>query len=201
MMRKPMLAAGAAIFLVAPTWAQNLPVYERTGTIEITLGSERMTHYTTSNTVPGQSGREVHTASWIVLEPRLLGGVNISPDDVFIIVRSRDSIEPETGQASLMLEFSLHHDTFELKTKPAPNIRFYPAGGGSDEYYALTDGSVVIESASSIDNGGLAIAGSVQGVVTLQTGESLIHNDDSVLEFSAQFSLENVASREIRKAL
>lgn len=183
----------SAILLATPALAQGLPVYEETGVIEITFGEKRMTHYTTWNTVPGDPDRQVHTASWLILEPRLMGGVNITPDDVFVVIATRDSIEPNTGQASMRVEISLDPQTLQLKTKPAPTIRFHPEDG--EGFYAMTDGTFEIESVTRIDADNFAITASAHGVMTGQTSETIAHNPEDAVEFSARFDLQRVSNR------
>lgn len=183
----------ATILPATPGLAQGIPVYEETGTIEITLGGERMIHYTTRNTVPDDPTRKVDTASWLILEPRLMGGVNISPDDVFVVITSRDSIEPNPRQASMRVEISLDPETLDLKTRPAPSVRFYSED--DDRFYAMTDGTFTVESVTRIDSDSFTIIASASGVMTGQTSETIAHNPDDALEFSAKFDLQSVVNR------
>ena len=187
------LALAFATCLTAPGWSQDFPVYVETGSVAITFGSEDMIHYTTGNSVPGQPGWEVHTASWIVLEPRLLGGMNITPDDVFVSITTRGSIEPDPGQATLRVEASLDPETLDLKTKPAPSIRFQPEDGNG--FYAMTDGVFEIESVTRNDADSFALIANVRGVMTGQTSETVVHNPDDAVEFSARFDLRRVVNR------
>lgn len=187
------LVAAGLLFATA-LQAQDRPVYEQTGTVEITFGERQMQHFTTANTVPGEPGRQVHTASWITLEPRLLGGVNISPDDIFVLITSRDTVEPVSEQDSLRVEFSLDPATLGLKTKPAASVRFYPAKGEAD-FYALTDGTFTIENVTRTDEDTFSILASAQGTMTAQTSETIVHNSDDAQEFSARFKLEQVVNR------
>lgn len=193
-MRKCAIALVLAASVTAPGFSQEFPLYEETGTIAITIGDEQMLHYTTWNTVPGEPGREVHTASWIVLEPRLLGGVNISPDNVFVAITSRETIAPEAWQTTLKVEFSLDPETLEMRTKPAPTISFHPAG--SDTFYALTDGVLEIESLTQIDPDSFSIIGRASGMMTGQSGWEVVHNPDDPIEFSAEFDLKRVVNRD-----
>ncbi|MBV2145115.1 hypothetical protein KUG47_16645, partial [Falsochrobactrum sp. TDYN1] len=127
-MKRTAAALMIAAYFAVPAFSQELPVYAETGTIDITFGDERITHYTTWNTVPNDPDRQVHTASWLIMKPQLMGGVNISPDDVFVLITSRDSLSPKPGQSSLRVEISLNPETLELKSKPAASIRFHPNG-------------------------------------------------------------------------
>ena len=195
MMRKTTFALAITTCLAAPGWSQDFPVYEETGTIAITFGGEDMVQYTTGNSVPGQPGREVHTASWIVLEPRLMGGVNIMPDDVFVTITSRGSIEPDPGKATLTVEASLDPETLDLKTRPAPSILFHPDDDDDDRFYAMTDGVFEIESVTRIDADSFAIIANAHGVMTGQTNRDVVHNPDDAVEFRARFDLRRVVNR------
>ena len=152
-----------------------------------------MTHYTTSNTVPNDPERRVNTASWLVLKPQMMGGVNISPDDVFVVITSRNSIEPSSGQTSMRVEISLDPDTLDLKTRPAPSIRFYPED--DNRFYAMTDGKFAVESVNRINSDSFAITATASGVMTGQTSEMIAHNPDDMLEFSAYFDLQEIVNR------
>lgn len=193
MMRKSTLALALATCLAMPGWSQDFPVYGETGTIAITFGGKDVIHYTTKNSVPGQPQQEVHTASWIVLEPRLMGGVNIIPDDVFVVITSRGTIEPDPGQATLRVEASLEPETLDLKSRPAPSIHFYP--DGDDRFYALTDGTFEVESVTRLDAHSFAIIANAYGVMTGQTNRDVVHNPDDAVEFSARFDLRSVVNR------
>ncbi len=182
-----------AACLAAPALSQEMPEYVQTGTIDITFGDEQTTHYTTSNTVPGEPGRQVHGASWLILEPKLLGGVNISPDDVFVLITSRDSLSSVAGPSSLQVEASLHPETLALKSKPAATIRFQP--DGESRYYALTEGTFNIESAARIDANNLSLVATAEGVMTGQNSHTITHNPDDAVKFSARLKLEKVANR------
>lgn len=107
-----------------PAFSQELPEYAEMGTIDITFGDERITHHTMLNTVPNDLDRQVRSASRLIMKPQLMGGVNISPDDVFVLITSRDSLSLKPGQSSRRVEISLAPEALELKSKPAASIRF-----------------------------------------------------------------------------
>ena len=192
-MRKLSLALALATCLAVPGWSQDFPVYEETGTVAISFGDEHMIHYTTANSMPGQPGWKVHTASWIVLEPRLLGGVNITPDDVFVTITTRGSIEPHPGKSTLRVELSLDPETLDLKTRPTPSISFHPDDG--DGFYAMTEGVFEIESVTRTDADSFAIIARAHGVMTGQTNRDVVHNPEDSVEFSARFDLGKVVNR------
>lgn len=194
-MRKHILVLAITACAVTPGWAQEIPVYEETGTVNITLGDKQITHYTTWNTVPGDSERQVHTASWVILKPMLMGGVNMIPDDVFVTITSRDTVKPKSEQTSMRVEFSLDPVTLDLKPDSEPTILYYPYSREADGYYAMTNGSFDIEKVTKIDANSFAISGSAQGEMTAQKNATIAHNPEDVLPFKAQFELQKVVNR------
>lgn len=192
-MKKTAAALMIIIYFAAPAFAQEQPIYAETGTIEITFGDERITHYTTWNSVPNDPDREVHTASWLIMKPQLMGGVNISPDDVFVLITSRDNPAPSLGQSSLRVELSLDPKTLELKSKPAASIRFHPKGNKS--FYALTEGAFKIESVKRIDAKSFAIVGNAEGIMTGQASDTITHNPEDAVKFNARFDLQKIVNR------
>ena len=195
-MKRMTLAFGLALGLSAPAWSNNIPVYEETGTVTITLGTEKMTHYTSWNNVPGSPGKEVHTASWLILKPMMMGGLNMAPDDVFVTITTRDSIAPASGQqAEMRVEVSLDPITLGLMPDRTPSIQYYPSGSSADKYYALTNGTFQIESATRIDANTFTLIATAKGEMTGQNGYEPVHNPEDVLEFNARFELQSVANR------
>lgn len=61
-MRKHILVFALTACAAGSGWAKDIPVYEETGTVNMTLADKQMTHYTTWNTVPGDPERQIHTA-------------------------------------------------------------------------------------------------------------------------------------------
>ena len=154
-----------------------------------------MTHYTTWNTVPGDLDRQVHTASWVILKPMLMGGVNMIPDDVFVTINSRNTVKPTADQAEMKVEFSLDPVTLDLKPDSEPTILYYPPNSKANEYYAMTNGSFDVEKVTKIDANSFAISGSAQGEMTGQKSHTVVHNPKDVLPFKAQFELQKVVNR------
>jgi|GEM_PF-2630859 len=180
--------AGAAM-------AQDVPAYQETGVITMALGAKEVTHYTTWNTVPGDATRQVHTASWLILKPMLMGGVNISPDDVFVTVATRDTVTPEFGRPEMRVEFSLDPVTLDLKTEPAATLTYYPGGSDTDAYYALTNGSFQVESVTRLEGDILAIMATAEGEMSGQQSHDISHNANDILPLSARFELQKVVNR------
>lgn len=180
--------AGAAM-------AQDVPAYQQTGVVSMTIGAEEVTHYTAWNTFPGDTTRQIHTASWLILKPQLLGGVNITPNDVFVTLTTRDTVLPKYGQPELRVEFSLDPITLDLKTDPAASLRYYPEGSDTDLYYALTNGSFEVESVTKLENDTLAIIATAKGEMSGQQSYDVGHNSNDILPLNARFELQQVVKR------
>lgn len=181
--------------IVGAAMAQGVPAYHETGVITMKVGAEEVTHYTTWNSVPGDETRQVHTASWLILKPMLMGGVNISPDDVFVTATTRDTVLPEFGQPEMRVEFSLDPVTLDLKADPAATLTFHPTDSDTDVYYALTNGSFQIESVTRLEGDTLAIIATAEGEMSAQQSHDVSHNPNDILPLSARFELQQVVKR------
>lgn len=197
-MKRLIIGCMALTCAATSSWARNLPVYQSTGTIEIMMGNEKQSHHTTVNTVPDQPEREVHTATWRVLKPMMLGGQNITPDDVFVVTSSRPTVEPGSKQPELRMEFSLEPETLKLKEKPKFSVRFFPAGDRSGNLYVLTEGSMELDSVTHVDEETLTIAGRVTGTMLFQESERAAPAADRGMTFTASFSLDRVHGKKLQ---
>lgn len=194
-MKRLIIGCAFLAFVTTAVWAQKFPVYQSTGTIEMTMGNEKHSHHTTFNTVPNQPGREVHTATWRVLKPMMLGGQNITPDDVFVVTSSRPTVEPVSKQPELRMEFSLDPKTLELKDKPSFSVRFSPGGDRYKNFYMLTDGSMDLDSVKQVDEETLTIAGRVTGTMLFQESDKAEPAADKAMPFTAKFKLDTVRGK------
>src|SRR5690606_21645457 len=114
-MKKLLTACTAALLSVTgPAGAQEFPQYESSGTIELAIDGKRATYHSTSNTVPGQPGRLVHTADWRKLPSMMLGGINIAPKGIMVSVSARPTIEPDPSAPQLKITFSLDESDYSL---------------------------------------------------------------------------------------
>ena len=94
-MKKILLSCASALMLCGSiSWSQELPAYESTGTIELTVNGKQATYHSTSNTIPGKPGKTVQTANWRILKPMLLGSVNIAPPGILVSITARPTVKP-----------------------------------------------------------------------------------------------------------
>src|SRR5690606_31354914 len=113
---KKLLAACTAVLLSATGAAgqQALPQYESTGTIELAIDGKQATYHSTTNTVPGQPGRLVHTANWRTFPPMMMGGINMAPKGIMLSVTARPTVEPDPSAPHLKITFSLDENDYSL---------------------------------------------------------------------------------------
>ena len=114
-----MVAVAMAVCLTSGAWAQSMPVYESTGTLELVVEGKPATYHTTSNTVPNQPERRVDTARWRVSAPMMMGGVNIAPPGILVSLSARPAVEPDSSLPELRINFSLdENDHTLLESRP-----------------------------------------------------------------------------------
>lgn len=164
----------AAIMCGVSAVAQQLPEYEETGTLVAEIDDVTQSYHTTSNTVPGQPGRYVHTASWRVLTPVKMGGISLGPEGVFISLVAQPSVPPRYGEPSIKITFLLDEDTYEhVDTTPFEVI--YIADEASQRVeYQDDGGQLEIVSVMPDDDDVLNIQGKVSGtlVAAKQQGDA-----------------------------
>lgn len=194
-MKKLTLGLVVVTGIACAALAQDIPKYEETGVIAMTVGSEVMTHYTTWTTVSGDPERQIHTASWLILESIIMAGVKLSTDDVHVMITSYDTVSPNYGQPTMRVEFGLDPVTLELNPELAVNLIYSPTGSDVDGYYALTNGQFEIESVTRIDDNTLAIIATAEGELSGQKGAIIDHNPNDILPISARFDLQKVVNR------
>lgn len=135
--------------------SDKFPVYTETGTINVVNGTAREKYFTTFNTVPGQPGREIHTASWITMT-----GTGL-PNDIFVSLSARPAVEPDTELPELKIEFSLEPESLQVKEGVPVKVAFTP--GGESRHDELSNAVLTLDQATRVDEDTLALAGRVAG--------------------------------------
>lgn len=156
----------------------HIPAYQRTGTIELVQVGGRQTFYTTFNTVPGQAGREIHTASWTRMADIGLPG----PDDIFMSLSARPTVEPEPGQPELKIEFSLDPETLQARQGTPVKLSLHPQGLMGGEALEAANAALLLDNATRVDERTLALSGRVTG-------------DMQGRPFSATFAIDTARNR------
>ncbi len=167
--------------------AQKLPVYETTGTIALTLDGKQSTFHTTSNTVPGEPGRLVHTARWKVFPPMMMGGINMAPPGVFVSMSARPTVEPAHELPELKITFSVDPANYTLLELAPIEVIYTVQDGPLAGKYQYAAGSLNIESVTQVGPDVLKIVGSAAG--TLARGRGGKKNAGPTLNYEATFTV------------
>src|SRR5690606_34462678 len=163
---KKLLAAWSAALLWATgaTGAQELPQYESTGTVELVIDAKQATYHSTSNTVPGQPGRLVHTASWRTFPPMMMGGVNMAPKGIMLSVTARPTVEPDPSAPQLKITFSVDENDYSLLDSTPFEVIYTIKEGRQAGDYKHASGTLEIESAK-LEEDVLHVVGKAKGAL------------------------------------
>jgi len=145
--------------------AQEFPVYESTGTINLAIDGKPATYHTTSNTIPHQPDKLVHTANWRSFAPMMLAGVNMAPPGLLVSLLSRQTIEPDSASPQLKLTFSLHDTDHVLLDSPPPEVIYIVKEGPLAGEYRRASGTLDIVSVTPEAGDILAIRGRASGTL------------------------------------
>lgn len=188
------------------------PGWQQTGLIDALIDGRQHTFVTSSSTVPEDAavgvtdenvramlekvaGTEQHTATWMLTEPFEMGGLVLLPAQMFA---SLDASAKDTGGAGgFRIEFGLIQETLALNPEADIDIRYYPESWSVSEFYALTEGTMVLERVEVVDERTLAMYGTISGVLSFQPGYSVEHNPDDTLPIEASFSIERVVGSQL----
>jgi len=163
---KKLLAACtvALLWATGATVAQELPQYESTGTIELAIDGKQAWYHSTSNTVPGQPGRLVHTANWRTFPPMMMGGVNLAPKGILLSVAAQPTVEPDYSAPQLKLTFSLDENNYSLLDSTPFEVIYTIKEGRQAGDYKHVSGTLEIESAK-LEGDVLHVVGKAKGAL------------------------------------
>ena len=188
-MRRYVAVCAVAAMLLSPViWAQKFPEYTATGTVNLNLEGKQTTYHTTANTVPNQAGRLVHTARWKKFEPRMMGGVDLSPPGIFVSISSRPAIEPDSRLPELRVTFSLDENSYTLLENAPVEVVYIVKEGPLAGEYRQASGSLKIQSATRQEADLIKIDGRANG--TLAPRKRGKQGGGSVLNFEADFTVQ-----------
>lgn len=195
---------------------------ERTGTVEFDLADQSHTFYTFAVQIPenvaegmpdgavkdrlqAAAGTTEHSATWLVHAPVVMSGIVVStPSEMFLTLSARPTQDANAGLGQLIIDFSLSLSTLELSDPDqySFSIRYYPKAYSSRNYYALTEGGLVLATVEQVDDYTLRVQGSFEGLFSFQerlVGET--HNPADVLVASGTFDELVVGTRPVVEVL
>jgi hypothetical protein len=134
-----------------------------------------------------------------------MSGIVLStPTEMFLTLSSRPTQDANAGLGQLIIDFSLSLRTLEQSDPGqfSSSIRYYPKAYSPRDYYALTEGGLVVTTVEQVDDYTLRVQGSFQGLFSFQ--ESLVreaHNPADVLDASGTFDVLVVGTRPVVEVL
>jgi hypothetical protein len=182
----------------------------QTGTIAVALdGIERT--FTTSGTKIAENAAEgvtneaaraflerlagtwVHTATYKILEPIVMGGrVLFSSPDMFVTIGSYAHDDPARPD-HLELKFGLDLETLLLSEEQDIEVRYYPAGSSMSDYYLLTLGGLVVHAVTQVDDETLSLQGSISGVLSRQLDPNHeAHDPTDTISIDGHFDVQRL---------
>lgn len=187
------------------------PGWQQTGTIDAVINGRQHTFLTSSSKVPEDvaegvtdenvrafleqlAGTEQHTATWMITEPFEMSGIVFAPAQMFA---SLDANALPSGTGGFRIEFALDQETLTLDTEMDIEVRYYPESWSVDEFYALTEGTMLLERVEVVDDQTLAMYGTITGVLSFQPGYRVEHNPADTLSIEASFSIEQVVGSQL----
>jgi hypothetical protein len=188
------------------------PGWQQTGKVEAVIDGRQLTFVTSSSKVAEDAaqgvedenvrailekvaGTEQHTATWMITEPFEMAGMILLPSQMFASLDA--SAKDIGGTGEFRIEFALDQETLTLDTEMDIDIRYYPESWGVSEFYALTEGTMLLERVEVVDEQTLAMYGTISGVLSFQPGYSVEHNPDDMLPIEASFSIERVVGSQL----
>lgn len=185
-----------------------------TGSIEAQIGSRTIRAYTYATEVPADAaagiederqravlervaGTTVHSASFMHQDAFTMGGMVLVPETIYVTLSTRTDHPDGNSIDSLLITFSLDPETFELGDEADIEVSWYPVGSSFEEYYALTEGTLTLDSLSVLDAHTIALSGTISGQLTRQSGFDIEHNPAEALPIEASFDVQQVKNSDL----
>lgn len=143
------------------------------------------------------AGTDQHTATYMVMDPIMVGEVEIVPATLYATLGTAWSPEGASEEVSFDVKFSLDPAALDPASIGDIEVLYYPNGWGLDDYYALTEGGMTLDSVVVVDDNTLAVSGTIEGVLTHQTGYTVEHNPADALPITASFSIDEVVGSQL----
>lgn len=189
-----------------------------TGSIDATIDGRTVRAWTYATDVPADvadgvederqravlervAGTTVHSASFMHMEAITMGGITLMDETIFVNLSTRTDHPDGNSVESLLVKFSLIPESLELGTEADIEVSYYPDGVSYDDYYALTDGVLTLDSLEPLDASTMAITGTIRGTLTRQHDYDIVHNPDDTLQIDATFTISQVKGSDLAYSL
>lgn len=195
---------------LAAASAQSTPAWVPTGTLEAVIDGKSFVMHSYATVVPEDAaerastpearelleklaGTEQNSATWMVTEPFEMGGMVLFEAMMFVTIDTRSSEDPSAESGQIDVNFQLDMDTLELVTDNDVEVRYFPTGWDLYDFYALTEGALILDNVEVADEHTLVISGTISGIMSHQESIAIEHNAADTLPFEATFSIERVS--------
>lgn len=138
------------------------------------------------------AGTEQHTASYKLFEGLSMGGVTITPDTLWLALTFHFGGPDATAPHGVTMQVPLDPATLQVSDPDQVEVSYYPNGPSWDDYYALTEGEVMILSVEVVDELTLRVVGTFSGLFTHQADFDVTHNPEDALQGYGEFTVERV---------
>lgn len=143
------------------------------------------------------AGTEQHTATYKFMEGISMGGITLTPDTIWLAFTFRFGGHDSSGPHGVTMQIPLDPATLEISDPDQIEVTYYPNGPSWDDFYALTEGAILLDAVDVVDDVTLRIAGSFTGTFTHQTDYDIVHNPDRALAAQGEFVVERVVGSQL----
>ena len=143
------------------------------------------------------AGTDQHTATYMVMDPIMVGEVEIVPATLYATLGTAWSPEGASEEVSFDVKFSLDPAALDPASIGDIEVLYYPNGWNFDDYYALTEGGLTLDSVVVVDDTTVAVSGTIDGVLTHQTTSTVEHNPADTLPITASFTIDEVVGSQL----
>lgn len=212
----PLAALSAVViltFLVTGS-ARYAPEWQPTGTLEAVIDGQSFVLHSYATVVPEDAagrattpesrelleklaGTEQNSATWMVTEPFVMGGMVLSEAMMFVTIDTRLGEDPNADSGQVDITFQLDMETLELVMDNSVEVRYFPTGWDLYDFYALTEGALTLDSVEVADEHSLVITGAISGTLSHQDSISIEHNPADTLLFEATFTIHRVSGSDL----
>lgn len=143
------------------------------------------------------AGTEQHTATYQFMEGISMGGMTLTPDTIWVALTFRFGGHDTSGPHGVTMQIPLDPSTLAVLDPEQIEVNYYRDGPSWDDFYALTEGGIALESVDVVDDVTLRIVGSFSGIFTHQTDYDIVHNPDQALAAHGEFVVERVVGSQL----
>lgn len=164
--------------------ASSLPEYTVTGTVELDTGGKTQVYETTTNTVPNRPGFLVHTATWRIMEPMMIAGMNLAPEGILVHLIANARINKDSS-SHIRISFSVDENSYKLIDSSKTVVALEQKNKDKKNNYEDEEPILVLNSAEMDASETLHVQGVLKGVLQPEGGTTT-----KSLDYEARFDVK-----------